>query len=81
MARAEVPFCQTEKQQKDQICHDQTLRIILEEDTRTVHAHCCRLVGLSAVLQQQRHDVCVSLLGSLVQRSVAELQERRRPPW
>lgn len=41
-------------------------------------AHRCDLVGLSAVFQQQGHDVGVTLLGRLVQRRKTHLDQERR---
>lgn len=38
--------------------------------------HCSDLIGLGTVFQQQRHNVGVSLLGCLMQRSVTELWEK-----
>ena len=42
-----------------------------------VRAHGGQLVRRGSVLEQQADDVCVSLLGGLVQRGVVHLEEIR----
>lgn len=42
-----------------------------------VCTHSSDLVGLGVMLQQKSHDVCVSLLRSLMQRSVTQLENAK----